>query len=702
MVVLLKVPLFLVHDFPTRAHCTYTFYTIRSTLYSFRLIRIPQKKLVRPSKRAHNTALYMSPSQAAQENTPVSPKSPLIPLRLSSGEVKNDHGEAETKRNKPKDGHKGKKSSKRPILSDSATKKFAVSNDWLNFDVPKPSRKARSDDKAPQEVEVKQASQLASILLDTKKVVQANDLVQPPNEDRKNTSIAASSSTLARADKVRTMLGLKYLYIHRVYEWSQSPESISHPGVEGLYNPLQIIRNRKIRAKYKEYPRQLTIRLLPLPCNAFSSHNDSRKNWRMLWGIDLNELLDDTPWRQDHWHEIKNPKGQLWFPKRPTSNESSLEIHMHGHNIRKRMHEKLFADDISDSSKDLKSLSLNTSITDEDDGKFLIKISRARSPNRRRHHVKKRVKRGARKLYLGSSPSTSELESDVEDLEEEPTGTHEDLSKQFFKPVSPSSNEQDNLDPLDSSPNYKMIPPEIYIELENEVKKVPFKSMLRVQVNTDELPQDSDNDQETTQLSVEQLQACDKDICITRSQFSYLQAVIELKLYYMTNLYPELVNKLTSIIQEIVEVDLVRLNESTFEIHENILPAYEMLYNGFNDEIKSVIHQINENYSVRIDNLLSSSDRLIGEVNTSISHELRKVNEKLDRLNNSFFGGMIAGALKDNEYMNMSDSGNKQILYLILENCIVISLRIIWVIANVFRCLLYIIRVIWRIIRIFI
>ena len=247
-----------------------------------------------------------------------------------------------------------------------------------------------------------------------------------------------------------------------------------------------------------------------------------------------------------------------------------------------------------------------------------------------------------------------------------------------------------------------MIPPEIYIELENEVKKVPFKSMLRVQVNTDELPQDSDNDQETTQLSVEQLQACDKDICITRSQFSYLQAVIELKLYYMTNLYPDLVNKLTSIIQEIVEVDLVRLNESTFEIHENILPAYEMLYHGFNDEIKSVIHQINENYSVRIDNLLSSSDRLIGEVNTSISHELRKVNEKLDRLNNSFFGGMIAGALKDNEYMNMSDSGNKQILYLILENCIVISLRIIWVIANVFRCLLYIIRVIWRIIRIFI
>ena len=366
------------------------------------------------------------------------------------------------------------------------------------------------------------------------------------------------------------------------------------------------------------------------------------------------------------------------------------------------MHEKLFEDEISDSSKDLKSLSLNTSITDEDDGKFLIKISRARSPNRRRHHVKKRVKRGARKLYLGSSPSTSELESDVEDLEEEPTGTHEDSSKQFFKPVSPPSNEQDNVDPLDSSPNYKMIPPEIYIELENEVKKVPFKSMLRVQVNTDELPQDSDNDQETTQLSVEQLQACDKDICITRSQFSYLQAVIELKLYYMTNLYPDLVNKLTSIIQEIVEVDLVRLNESTFEIHENILPAYEMLYHGFNDEIKSVIHQINENYSVRIDNLLSSSDRLIGEVNTSISHELRKVNEKLDRLNNSFFGGMIAGALKDNEYMNMSDSGNKQILYLILENCIVISLRIIWVIANVFRCLLYIIRVIWRIIRIFI
>ncbi|RLV84725.1 Maintenance of telomere capping protein 4 [Meyerozyma sp. JA9] len=649
----------------------------------------------------------MSPSQAAQATTPVSPRSPLIPLRLSSGEAKNDHGEQETKRNKPKDSHKGKKSYKRSAQPDLPPNKFAVSNDWFNFDVPKSTRKTRPEDKSPQEAQVQRAAQLASLLLDTRKVVQSNDVVQPPNEDRKSTSIAASSSTLARADKVRTMLGLKYLYIQRVYEWSQSPESIAHPGVEGVYNPLQIIRNRKIRAKYKEYPRQLTIRLLPLPCNAFSSHNDSRKNWRMLWGIDLNELLDDTFWRQDHWHEIKTPKGQLWFPNRNHSNESSLETPSHGRKIRRRMHEKLFADDVSDSSKEIKSSSLNTSITDEDDGKFLIRISRAKSPNRRRDHVKRRVKRGARKLYLGSSPSTSESESDVDDLEVEPkvptgpTGPHEDLSKQFFKPVSPASND-DDVDPLDSSPKRMMVPPEIYVESENEVKKVPFKSMSRVHVNTDDSTPDSDNVQETTSLSVEQLQACDNDICVTRSQFSYLQAVIELKLYYMTNLYPELVNKLTSIIEEIVEVDLAKLNESTFEIHESILPTYEMLYNGFNDEIKSVIHQINENYSVRIDNLLSSSDRSIGEVNTSISHELRKVNEKLDRLNNSFFGGMIAGALKDNEYMNMNDSGNKQILYLILENCIVISLRIIWVIANVFRGLLYIIRVIWRIIRIFI
>lgn len=643
----------------------------------------------------------MPQSSIEQGTSPISPKSPLIPLRLASGDSKFEHDGSESRRNKQHGDRSNTKAQTKAVLSSLEPRTASGSNDWFNFDFPKHKTNSANGHKPTKEVQAKEISQLASLLLDTKKVGQDHDLVQPPTEDTKHSRVVASSSTLARADKVRTMLGLKYLYVHRVYEWLESSKEISYPGVEGVYNPLQIIRNRKVRAKHKEYPRQLAIKLLPLPCNAFSSHNDSKRSWRMLWGIDLNELINDTAWRQDRWHELKNPKGELWFPRRSKSNDSSLEIPGHRHNLRKRLHEKLFADEASVGSKELKSLSLNSSLTDEDDNKYLFQISRARLPNpRRRDQIKQSVRRRARKLYLGSSPSTSELESE-DDFDEKPQ--QEDLNKQLFKRVLPVSPSQEELGPLDEVPKQKMTPPEIFVETDNDVKKVPFKALQRSHFDPDELIEVvTDNDVESTHISAELLEACDNDVCITRSKFSYFQGVIDFKVHYMTNLYPELINRLLMMMKQIVDEDLVNLNLSAVEIHDDILPTYELFYNGFNDEIKSVLHEINDNYSVRIDNLLSSSDRLIGEVNTSISHELRKVNEKLDRLNNSFFGGMMASALKDTDYVNITDSGNKQVLYFILENCIVITLRIVWVLANIVRVVLFIFRIIWKFIRLFI
>lgn len=623
----------------------------------------------------------------------MTPKSPLIHLRLSKGD---QNGQWDpTKLTRSKDS-KTKKDRRKLIHVDVHVRPPAGSNDWFDFDVPEPQNTStiHPDNRLNQETQVKEAAQLASVLLDTRKIKQGQEVVHTTTDE--DTKLAASASTLARADKVRTMLGLKYLYIHRVYEWSEPPHLATYPGVEGLYNPLQILRNRKIRAKYKEYPRQLAYRLLPLPCNAFSSHSTSRKNWKMLWSIDLNELLSDNGWRQDHWHELRNPKGELWFPN--SSSSSSTRAPSGRSKGRSRMHDKLFEYDMSDSSKDPKSLQGNTSFTDED-SKHLFLITPARSLHRRRNQIKKQVRRGARKIYLGSSPSMSELGSDIEDLDEEDS---QDLNKQFFKRLTLPPTNQVEVDPLDTSPVQKFVLPLIMVELDNEVKKVSIKPLVRVLTETDELTQNSDNDVETTRLTAEDLEACDNDICTTGSKFSHIQAVVNLKLYYMTTLYPELVGRLSGQIQRIIEDDITRLNESTVEIHDNILPTYEMLYNGFNDEIKSVLHQINETHSVRIDNLLSTSDRLIGEVNTSVSHELRKVNDKIDRLNYSFFGGITNGGLRNPDIISMSDSGNKQFLYSVLENTIVITLRIIWVIANILRAGLFIINLLWRAVRLFI
>lgn len=33
----------------------------------------------------------------------------------------------------------------------------------------------------------------------------------------------------------------------------------------------------------------------------------------MMWAIDLNEFVGDSRWRVNHWHELRDAKGNLWF-----------------------------------------------------------------------------------------------------------------------------------------------------------------------------------------------------------------------------------------------------------------------------------------------------------------------------------------------------------------------------------------------------
>lgn len=87
-----------------------------------------------------------------------------------------------------------------------------------------------------------------------------------------------------------------------------------YPGVEGIFNPLQIMRNRRIRRKQGISLRKGSLTKVKLPSQHFSKHRKPH----LIWQINPYEYSGDIEWRKDHMHELRNHRNHLWFPHKET------------------------------------------------------------------------------------------------------------------------------------------------------------------------------------------------------------------------------------------------------------------------------------------------------------------------------------------------------------------------------------------------
>lgn len=633
---------------------------------------------------------------------------------------------------------------------------------------------SKSSNKSPNietdEDQILLAKHLTSLFLDTRRVLRAEHNIVDPLEDTSyinniskiergsrdsSSNVVISRDTIIRAEKVKSSIGLKYMYIQRIYDWSKLHQEDSiHSGIEGVYNPLQVIRNRKIRAKHKESIRPLSIKTLPLACNVFSSKNsgEHKKNWHMLWAIELSEFVFDKSWRTEHWNELKKPNGELWFPS-PASYSSSLKKNKPRR--RDRLHDKLFKEDLPDDSESLNSISQPGSQFDSEKGKKIkerrlssiqssssdksriFQLSRSKSNNASK---KKTLSDKVKKKLYGANISSSSWSSDEEvDASKQsnsddspikvfkklPTGPRSTPNLPLLKTSSNSENTNKHIFTIDSSANDSKATngvPAIKVDSNDDsteksldINKITFKPVESKRIITGgdldlsptEQVEDEVNlkyntltDEFSNVKSAPVLRGLkERQLSIIDSRLNYIDKNLFLKLNFLINIHPQLLDRVDSKLDDILQNHVQNVFQSTVQINDDILPAYETLFNGFLNEIKSLIHVVNENYAVRIDNLLSNSDRSIGEINTSLSLELRKVNEKLDKLNVSLFSNIVTETLKDNDLtMNFSESGNYKVLYFCLENLIVILLRLVWVVVNIYKFFVNILKLFWKII----
>ncbi|KAK6465545.1 hypothetical protein DFJ63DRAFT_24657 [Scheffersomyces coipomensis] len=600
----------------------------------------------------------------------------------------------------------------------------------------------KSTKPVPTKADVKKIGELSSLFLDTRKSLQydfnvADSIKHKEGPDPTHEhKIKISKVSLARAEKVRSMMGVKYFHIQRMYEASLAhPGHMNlHPGVEGVYNPIQIIRNRELRIKYHDYPKDLSMKSIPLACNVFSKNNgDSDHPWKLIWAIELKEFLGDFTFRANHWHELVNAKGELWFPPSNSSSTVGSNDSKIGLDLKQRLHDKLFSSEesvtkkTSNTSSSKKQRRTSTATTGSADSDKL-KITRTKSPASKR--IKDRVKRHTRKFYNGTSSSaTDEDEANIINYTSTNNSSKDPIKQQMFKKVSISpevendedaSMENNSISIHESKSAIATSVPSFRVdstEDQNEsldISNVMFTPMDKKDITVEhredgklvELEKSETEHAENggaspaplVQVTSPPLDAKELEFQVMLNDFTYFERVINLKTNYLLKIYPNYTHIIGTKLSNILHRKLYTVFHATTKISDDYLPEYEDLYQGFSNEVKSVAHMINDDYSVRIDNLLSNSDRSISEINASLTLDLRKINEKLDKLDNSLFGNSVTNRLKES-HLKIKDGDNYTMLYFCLENFIVILLRIVWIIVNLYKGVELTVKFVWKIIR---
>jgi len=660
--------------------------------------------------------------------------SPLTPLRMSST----------TRRTEPrKSGSKSKKPPRDSRKKERQEFQKCHQDPGFDFDYELPTTSLSEDTEDSEKIPImtSRVSRLASVLLTSGKVINSkfNVVDALGNGESKGSGseqIHISRATRNRTEAVKAMIAVKYHWMERSIEPADESETNNHPGVQGVYNPLQVIRNRAIRAKHHE-PAPISFRSLPLAVNVFSVRNRTnhkhKEAWKLIWGIELGELMSDVSWRTSHWHELRKHNGELWFPdSNSNSVKSGGSVATGSSSLTNtgRMHDALFKDPSNENSLD--DINLN-----------LIPIESARPPKLLRSNLKSKAKR----LYGNSTGGVLTSDSDVAELAysdphsksvdnlskvriarlvrrtsdntERKLSNGEELEIQISHTLTPSrrvslsSHEMLHQAPRIVINNFEQEEDlSKLVDLEDttaEVEELP-KHLQDVVFN----PMDKRNDKELVEnVSQEPIRLSESkepeifvDLEGPRVNFlgekqEYLDRMIFLNYNYLTNVYPASMEIITKNADKILQQQFGLIFRDIINVNDSQLPRYEDYYTGYVNESKSLIQMANNNYAVRIDNLLSATDRSIGEINTSLSMDLRKVSETLDRLNWSIFGNSVLNEFKAqrNKFENGS---NYRMLYTVLENTIVIVLRLIWIVVNIYKAIFFVLKILWRIVRMFI
>ncbi|KAJ8102762.1 hypothetical protein POJ06DRAFT_245565 [Lipomyces tetrasporus] len=136
--------------------------------------------------------------------------------------------------------------------------------------------------------------------------------------------VKPTQATLRRVLRTKAWFELHAAFVSQsqVLPHNVSQPFLPFPGVDGVYNPLQTIRNRYVRERRKqrlEMPELSTI----TPASTAFRHNP---NIDIIWEVDVNEMFADWGWRERNRMLLVGHNGlPLYKPSRPHGTHESHE-----------------------------------------------------------------------------------------------------------------------------------------------------------------------------------------------------------------------------------------------------------------------------------------------------------------------------------------------------------------------------------------
>ncbi|VEU24121.1 DEKNAAC105339 [Brettanomyces naardenensis] len=478
-----------------------------------------------------------------------------------------------------------------------------------------------------------------------KSIIPAPEPLAPIDTDR-----PTLSATTTRAATVRTVFESFYNSLERYQNKAHYADDglPKYAGVEGVFNPLQIIRNRRIRKKDGQSLRKGELAKIRLPSQTFSRHKKSR----LIWQVNPYEYSGDIDWRDTHWNQLRKPDGELWFAVVEKNAERS----------RRDKATARTAGAIGSYSGFDGEYNLN----EETRSSSVPKTSES-SASMARHEQYVRVSglKAYPRMHLWSLGNESGALLHHEHGTISPP-LHLNSGLKIVTPtpkagslVSSKSKSPDVVAVLSGSPSpYKDAVTSLILDHHSNSPAAPSSSTTGFV--------DEENVSDTATLE-EEAQAIKRlRFKLTVSRFKINSMGLESK---------SLLAKNRGLLEEKLE---------EFERHqmEDLVESRQL--GKKIEEIDSAIDKLsvfNNQKSIQIEESLGYCDRTNGEINTSIALKIRDLGERIDKLL----------ANDSNRLMN--------ILYNFIERAIVFLLWCIWIVVEVWRFVRGIVRFFWKLLK---
>ncbi|ANB14431.1 hypothetical protein AWJ20_2019 [Sugiyamaella lignohabitans] len=438
-----------------------------------------------------------------------------------------------------------------------------------------------------------------------------------------------SSTTRARAIRAKARLELQYEMIseyqtgrrRNVMHFPEEPDENKHDvessdhvktsendnNVPSLgdrvkekytYNPLQVIRNRVAKKEQG---------------NGYLHYIVNNTAWNFYWHVDVSELVSDYAWRIRYGGNMRDREGKLLYPDR-------------------------YKPDIRQ-DQDNDTSGANTSGTGVSDPNNLS-TSASKGEELIQRIKSKLSSRPPSGINSNENSDSSWSRSDISDLEDN-RANHRRENRQSTSSSRRNSESPTRKVPFESVNNkgrYSTSASQRKLSISNVPLAVdetaaddslllePTKNFAEADQSALTAKRVTPTSVSSTSLPSEQQQ--DK-LAYYANELRYLDMVYELSYLQISRKPYWYVENLNQDTAESMSTEMMAL---TKQFEGELIPKERQYLANTEQEMRKLQFDLTQDYGSRLDSVLLDSDRILNEVNTSLSLEIRKVGMRLDKL----------------------------------------------------------------------